>query len=121
MGLKAKVVNKALNGIDLIIGMDSLLELKAQLNCAEVTCELVVDGRRRVIKTKERPSDGHLAACSIAARKEAQVALSSQFQFFNFKHFDNQLGLRGSLSHCKLLVATTWRMVVSYVVWPPIN
>ena len=71
MGLRAKVVNLTLNGIDLIIGMDSLLEFKAQLDCAEGTCELVVDGQKRVIKTKERPGDGHSAACSVAALKDA--------------------------------------------------
>jgi len=69
LGLNAKVVNKTLNGIGLMIGMYGLLEFKAQLNCAGGTCELVVDGRKRVIKTKERPGDGHLAACSVAALK----------------------------------------------------
>ena len=71
LGLKTKLVNKALNGIDLIIGMDSLLEFKAHLDCAEGTCELVVDGRKRVIKTKERPGDGHLAACPVADLKDS--------------------------------------------------
>jgi len=72
--IKAKVMSKTLKGIDLIIGMEQLLEFDAHLSVGDGTCVLTVDGKTRTIRTaREFSGDGHIEKCSVAHLQKARL------------------------------------------------
>ena len=45
IAVKAKVLNKTLKGIDLIMGMDCLRGMQANLKCGQAVCEVQLQGK----------------------------------------------------------------------------
>ena len=48
--VKAKVLNKTLKGIDLIVGMDCLRAMQANLKCGQAVCEVQVQGKPKKLR-----------------------------------------------------------------------
>jgi len=66
--VKAKVLNKTLKGIDLIVGMDCLRAMQANLKCGQAVCEVQVQGKSkklRPINDDNGQEDGHMLSCSV--------------------------------------------------------
>jgi len=50
IAVKAKVLNKMLKGIDLIVGMDCLRAMQANLKCGQAVCEVQVQGKSKKLR-----------------------------------------------------------------------
>ena len=71
---KAKVLNKTLKGIDLIVGMDCLRAMQTNLKCGQAVCEVQVQGKPkklRPINDDNGQEDGHMLLCSVEQLREA--------------------------------------------------
>ena len=77
LSVSAKIMSHTLNGIDVILGMDTLSKHTAKLDCAQSTCELTVNKKTVKLKTEaDKTRDRHLSSCSVAA---AQGAARSKY------------------------------------------
>ena len=68
IAVKAKVLDKTLKGIDLIVGMDCLRAMQANLKCGQAVCEVQLQGKTeklRPINDDIGQEDGHMLLCSV--------------------------------------------------------
>ena len=68
IAVKAKVLDKTLKGIDLIVGMDCLRAMQTNLKCGQAVCEVQVQGKPkklRPINDDNGQEDGHMLSCSV--------------------------------------------------------
>jgi hypothetical protein len=75
ININAKILNRTLNGIDLIVGMDCLKAMQADIRCGQGVGDVQVNGRTRKLRpVQEKQGDGHMVSCSAEQLRNAGSA-----------------------------------------------